>query len=337
VLPVTLAEAQIVAADRRTVAHRPGAHYGFPRLVRARNGDLLLVYRSGETTMTDRSMIAVQTSRDAGRTWSEQVLLRDTPLPDHGWHNPVALAAPSGRVLLWFSNLMILPPYRRHPGYWCWSGDNGRTWTPASPFDDSMSRSSWYVSDAINTSDGMLASAATFPPGGIGNCYTAVWYSSDGGQNWRVRSLLTRPEEDRGDETALLETSPDTILALLRMRHGKGLAQFRSSNGGRVWTEGPNLYPMLGCTLERPFLTRLGPHRVLLTGRDVEHRRVAAWLSEDNARSFGNRLAVDGYTNDGGYTSCVATGPDSALMAYYTDVEAAMGRAVVKTVRLTVK
>jgi len=282
-------------------------------------------------------MIAVQTSRDGGRTWLPPVILQNTPLPDHGWHNPVALTAPSGRVLLWFSNLMIVSPYRKHPGYWCWSDDNARSWSPAAAFDDNLNRSSYYVSDAINTSDGMLACSATFPPGGIGNCHTLVWYSSDGGQNWRVRSQLTRPEDDRGDEAALLEASPGNILALMRMRRGKGLAQFRSADGGRVWNEGPNFYPILGCTLERPALTHAGPHRILLAGRDVEHRQLVVWLSEDSGRSFAGRTVIDSYTNDGGYASFVTTGADSMLMAYHTDVEASLGRAVVKTVRLTLK
>ena len=41
-------------------------HYGFPRLVRAQNGELLLFYRIGTTHAYDDSAIAMRRSSDRG-------------------------------------------------------------------------------------------------------------------------------------------------------------------------------------------------------------------------------------------------------------------------------
>ena len=171
----------------------------------------------------------------------------------------------------------------------------------------------------------------------MGDCYTVIWHSPDAGRTWNVRSHLTQPIDNRGDEAALLETAPGEILCLLRMRRGRGLAQFRSTDAGRSWTEGQNLYGMLHATLQRPFLTRLSKTRVLLSGRDPDRKQVVAYLSEDNGKTFAGRAEIDSYVVDGGHTACVATGPASALMAYYADSAAGLARAEVRVVRLSVK
>jgi hypothetical protein len=308
------------------VASAPGIHYGFPRIVRAANRHLLVFYRAGRTHASDHSSIALRVSRDQGKSWGEERVLYRDPDPDRSAHNPVALLTPGGRILLWISRYRFAPaPSKREHCAWSWSDDHGATWSEFTQFDPDTSRSSYYMTDAIQTSDGLLASNATFPPNGVGNCHAAIWHSSDGGKNWTVRSLLTRPEENRGDEVALLETEPGRILCLLRTRrqpasksYPPGLCSFFSSDGGRSWAERPNLHGQLGLTLQRPFLTRLDRKRVLLSGRDIERKEVVAFLSSDNAATFGDKVVIDRYLEDGAYTSCIAEG-QGALMVYYCD------------------
>ena len=302
-------------------------HYGFPRLVRAANGRLLLFYRVGRTHASDSSTIALRVSSDDGNTWPEQRLLYRDPDPARSAHNPVAVVARSGRVILWISRFRFTPsPARREPGAWAWSDDHGETWTEFRTFDEDPSRSSYYLTDVIRTAGGLLGCVATFPPSGAGNCYAVMWHSADDGRSWKVHAQLTAPEANRGDEVALLETRPNEILCLLRTRrqpgaaeYPKGLAAFHSADGGRTWRERENLYPMLGLTLQRPFLTRLDARRVLLSGRDVERKEVVAFLSTDNARTFGHKAVIDSYVKDGAYTSCVPLGGNRVLMVYYAD------------------
>lgn len=305
----------------------PAVHYGFPRIVRAANGHLLLFYRIGKSHASDHSSVALRRSSDGGKTWLAEQILYTDPDPGRSAHNPVALVAPSGRVILWISTFRFsTSPARRETGSWTWSDDNGATWAPFRVFDTDKTRSNYYITDAIPTSDGLLAAGATFPPSGVGNCYVLLWHSANGGRTWQVRSRLTAPEANRGDEVALLEQSPGHVLCLLRTRrqpgaktYPQGLSAFHSTDGGRTWTEDANLFPQLGLTLQRPFLTRLSSSRILLTGRDIDRKEIVAFLSTDNGLHFGRKVVVDSYAKDGAYTSCVKLSANETLMVYYAD------------------
>lgn len=331
--PALLAKAlPIRFTSPAAIVSGPGVHYGFPRFVRAANGQLLLFYRIGTTHAYDYSTVAMRRSQDDGKSWgAEKVLFRD---PDAGRsaHNPVAVVTADKRVILWVSRFRFTPtPHRREPGAWAWSDDHGESWSPFATFDSDASRSSYYMTDVIRTSDGLLGSNATFPPSGIGNCYALQWHSADNGRTWQVRSQLTAPADNRGDEVGLLERAPGEVLCLLRTRrkpgspgYPKGLSVFLSNDHGRTWSEQENLFAQLGLTLQRPFLTRLDPSRVLLTGRDVERKQIVAFLSRDNARTFGSKTVVDTYIRDGAYTSCVPLGRRKALLVYYAGSEGAL-------------
>jgi Neuraminidase (sialidase) len=332
----------LVVSDRKPVAASRTIHYGFPRMVRAKNGDLLLFYRVGVTHVSDPSTMVMRRSRNNGESWSDEQEIHRDPKPNHSATNTVPLVTPSGRILNWLASYGFKPPATRESTYWRYSDDNGATWSDAKLFDLNRTWSTYYVTDAITTSDGMLACSANFPANFIGTCWAVIWHSADGGKTWRVRSELTKRTENRGDEVALLETAPGQILCLLRARQvpdnpiRKGLCQFRSADGGKTWTEGENLYPSLGCTLQRPVLTRIDKDTVLLTGRDLDRKLVVAYVSRDNGRTFGERQVIDSYQGDGAYTSAVVVAPDTVLMAYYSDVDSLPRMADIFTVKMKI-
>lgn len=327
--------------ESRGIAVSRDVHYGFSRLVRAGNGKLLLFYRVGTTHAYDYSAITMRASADDGATWSAERVLHRDPDPRHSAHNPVALVTRGGRVLLWASSYGFqVKPRTRNRGYWASSDDDGWTWPEFRIFDTDPARSTYYITDAILTSDGMLAAGTTFPPGGAGNACTLIWHSSDDGRRWSVRSMLTKPDENLRDEVALMETKAGTILCLLRARRQPGADYFKaiyrcwSHDGGRTWSKLENTYSMLDCILQRPFLTRLDPATLLLPGRDLERKLVVACVSTDNGATFAYRRVVDHYNADGAYASAVRLSGSRALMTYYSDSGSAELKPDIKQVFL---
>ncbi len=316
------------------IASSSEVHYGFPRIVGARNGDLLLFYRVGTTHAYDDAVNAMRISEDNGKTWSDERVIF-TVDRGVGAHNPVAFVAPDGTVIFWCS-LYEYSTKLRKPCWWSFSSDHGRTWEEFSVFDDSKDYSCYYVIDAIATSGGLLAAESVFPPSGIGNCYNRIVRSLDGGRSWQHWSDLTSPDANDGDEVALMETEPGTILCHLRDRGHRESYRLWSHDGGKRWSSPENITGMLGCILQRPFLTRLDASTLILSGRDVERKLIVAWLSRDNGRTFGDRTVLDSYQKDGAYTSALPTGPRSALMAWYSDSHTVPLMPDIKLATLTV-
>ena len=298
--------------------------YRFPRMVRASNGHLLLFYNVGASQSSHHprySLAAMRESTDDGKTWSPERLLWQEE-EGYSVFNLLPYRNSSGRILLWTSRYQYsVKPHIRHPGLWTYTEDHGQTFAELSRFDASRERSSYYMTCVSPVSDGLLGGMATFGPSGVGKCYTEIWHSSDDGRTWSVRSRLTQPDENLGNEVALLETKPGTILCLLRDRHYRETYRIESSDGGRTWAPREKITQDLGCVLQRPVFTRFDSKTVLLSGRDHEQRQTVLYLSRDNAQSFAERHVVDSCQRqgEGGYTTTVLTGPRKVLMAWYTD------------------
>jgi hypothetical protein len=301
----------------------PEGHYGFPRLVRAADGRLLVFYRVGNEHAAGNSSIGVRDSQDDGKTWSDERTVWRAPSGTSA-HNPVALVTRSGEIILWISRYVFSEKGReRQHQVWTRSKDHGQTWSTPTQFDTSTERSCYYMTEAIQTSNGLLACDAAFPPSGGGNCFVQVWHSADDGATWQVISRLTQPEENLGDEAAFMETEPGVILCLLRHR-GKAHPEMSpatwrlwSRDGGKTWSQRENMVASLD-VLQRPFLTRLDDKTILLSGRGAP-RKTVAYLSRDNGQTFGDKFELDAYQGEGGYTAAVPTGKRSVVIAWHSD------------------
>ena len=76
------------------------------------------------------------------------------------------------------------------------------------------------------------------------------------------------------------------------------------------------------------------PRRQLLSGRDFARRKIVAYVSTDNDRTFGHRRELDHFRGNGGYTSVVRLSSRRALMAYYSDSSSADSKPDIKQVWL---
>lgn len=318
----------------------PEGHYGFPRLVRAKDGRLLVFYRIGNEHAAGNSSIGVRHSTDDGKTWSDERIVWRAPNGTSA-HNPVALVTRSGEVILWISRYVFSEKnHERQHQVITRSTDHGLTWSVPEPFDKSTERSSYYMTDAIQTTDGLLACDAAFPPSGAGSCFVQVWHSADDGKTWQVISQLTKTDENFGDEVGLLETEPGVILCVLRHR-GKAHPELegktwrlRSKDGGKTWTPREDVSGMVG-KLQRPFLTRLDDKTIVLSGRGGS-RQTVAFLSRDNGQTFGDRFVLDTYQAEGGYTAAVTSGPRSIVICWHSDEGEAKGHPDIKVATLKV-
>src|SRR5215471_12396412 len=70
-------------ADIRTVSLQPEFYHGWPTLIRAKSGDLLLVYSGGrESHVCPFGRVDLMRSHDSGKTWSWPETLMDSAIDD---------------------------------------------------------------------------------------------------------------------------------------------------------------------------------------------------------------------------------------------------------------
>lgn len=306
----------IAVGEERIVALHGDTQYRFPRLNRLNDGRLVLFYRVGLTHMSDSGGIAMRTADPRGETWSRPKLIHVNP-DGYSAQNVVECMCRDGGIVLFISRFEF-GPHIKHHTYWIRSDDAGETWSEPDIFDGESGRRSYYVTDAIRTYDGLLACSSTFVPPGVEPCYNLMWHSADDGKSWQVRSELTRPEENLGDEVAMLETSPGSILLILRDRARADTFSYRSIDGGCTWGARESVGESLGI-LQRPLLRRLIDGTILLSGRDYVGKEVVVFLSHDEGRNFGNRTVVASFQKDGAYTGSEQIDDHTVLLVYYTD------------------
>jgi len=316
----------------RPVAADPAVHYGFPRLVRTADSRLLLFYRVGVSHASDPAAIAIRTSFDDGHEWSDERIIHRDP-DEYCTHNPVAVVAPDGRVILFVSSYNWREG-RKLPMYWSQSDDHGETWAPFTKFDTDPSRSTYYMTDVVRTQQGLFGMSTGFAPDARTQAHNLFWHSPDG-RDWCVRSVMTQPEDNRGDEVHILPTGPKSFMVLLRDRRRLSTWRLWTTDEGRTWSEPDDIGPQVEI-LQRPFLTRLTPSLLLLSGRDRKRALVVVYVSRDGGKTFAERHVIDRFYGDGGYTSAVPLNETSALVVYYADDPESRGKPDIRQVTLNV-
>lgn len=119
--------------------------FASPATCRLQNGDILCVYRRGKDKHSRDGVFMVQRSTDAGRTWSEPIVIYDgmrLAVPE-SVHAGAVCQAKDGTVLAMFTAVDVKDPDHyifseigrllEHRFYVARSRDHGRTWTTPQP------------------------------------------------------------------------------------------------------------------------------------------------------------------------------------------------------------
>jgi hypothetical protein len=287
-----------------------GGYAAFPDICRTKSGDLVCVFYSGSGHVTKASkdwpnggrIMAVR-STDDGKTWTEPIVLFDTPFDDR---DPHVAALRDGTLLCnWFSTP---GPNKPHAVFLARSTDNGKTWSP--PAELKIDAPEWFVCSAPirELADGSLILGLYTEEGD--RAYGATIRSTDGGKTW---GDLARIGEMSGvyldAETDVIQLKDGSLLAALRS--SKVDMHFaNSADGGKSW--GP--VRSAGFKGHAPHFLRHSSGTILLSHRLP---MTSVHWSNDDGKTWHGPVKVDDVI--GAYPSCVELKDGSVLCVYYEE------------------
>ncbi|MBL9214520.1 MAG: exo-alpha-sialidase [Opitutaceae bacterium] len=352
------AESDDPALEPATVNAAPGAAYGpdtrrfqgIPGITRSPGGRLWAAWYTGGTNEGPDNYVALVTSGDDGRTWSELQVVIDPPGYVRAF-DPALWTDPRGRVWLFYGQ-----------AYGWWDGRGG-VWAVVTDNPDAPAPR-WSAPRRI--ADGVMMNKPTVRGNGDWLLPIAVWRhrptaevpwdpavriaerylkwdpartgthvygSRDAGTTFAHLGSAEVPDV-RSDEHMIVERRDGSLWMLVRagstVEEGDtrlnraGIAETFSTDGGRTWSRGrPAAIPHIP---SRFFIRRLASGRLLL----VKHnpRLDSAWLQPDVPNGWQRRSHLTAYlSDDDGRTWSGGLVLDERLVVSYPDaVEADDGR-----------
>jgi Neuraminidase (sialidase) len=233
--------------ETRVVAKSSDAdYYAFPSICRTAAGELLCVFYCGTGHVSPDGKIVMVRSSDEGRTWTEPVVVVDTPMDDR---DPSIMQTSTGRILInffvldgvnWasYSDRTNRPWPRVHVA---WSDDGGKTFSKPKPIDVGWM---WNATsdEVIQLPDGALLMGIYGHKTQDKRDRAAVAISSDNGETWNATEPAIIASEQDGaidfQEPALVRLPDGTILCSMRTTNaGFHLYESRSMDNGKTWTK----------------------------------------------------------------------------------------------------
>jgi hypothetical protein len=336
--PRTLPDDAGIATIMTTkVIHKQLSRYiGWPTITRTRSGELLVVFSGNrDAHVCPYGVTQMIRSADNGKTWSEAVVINNTPLDDR---DAGILETQSGTLLVsWFTSLAFDRPnyYQTHPDwqrhadklgpetrhYWLgnWtrrSTDHGKTWQI--PVKQNVSA----PHGPIELADGRLLYVGTGTR--HDQKVLGVEESRDDGRTWRYIATIAIPGEESISaywEPHVAELPDGRLLAMFRYqpqdRTKCFLRQSESQDGGTSWTTAQPTpiwgYPPHLLTLKNGWL-------LLVYGVRREPFSERACISRDGGESWDidHEIILSRAGNDDlGYPASVQLDDGSILTVYY--------------------
>jgi Domain of unknown function (DUF2341)/BNR repeat-like domain len=311
--PLLVKDKQVVESD--------GFYNSTPGLAEASNGDWVLTYLKG-TGHVSTAKVVLRRSQDHGQTWSPEVAYFDTATLD-----PTLVRTPNGDLLL---ALVKRDPSGASGGSYSRSQDNGLTWGAFKFVDDPVSNTLAFGPLSI-TEDSIMFGVG-YGPSSLGDFDTPTfWLSGNDGETWTKRSELAQAGETGINETAVIQTGLQELLAVSRADGDSETFGHRSVDEGFSWGSAIDYTPQVGA-IHAPQLIRVG-RALILIGREalgIPHvapelgfpKQLVAYVSYDNGRHFGHGTVLDtytGFTIDGGYSTVLPLAGNRLFVAYYGD------------------
>ena len=306
----------------RSLIESDGMYNGFPGVAQAVNGDFVLAYKKGPNHVNS-PFVVLRRSTDAGTTWSPEVVYFDSSQPD-----PALIRTPLGAMLLALGkadqNGVAAGAYSR-------SADNGLTWGPFAFFADPPSDVVG-VAPSLNVGQMMYGTGYGAAPDGTGST-PSLWLSADDGFTWTKLSGLREPGDPGLNETAIAQTEPHTLFAMMRADDSLNTYGRYSSDMGVSWGPLVSYTSQVG-VLQAPMMVQVGSALILMGRENIAipevqpanttgyPRQLVAFVSYDGGQTFGYGTVLDTYTGqqiDGGYCWPMLLPDGQVYVAYYAD------------------
>ncbi|MCX7425371.1 MAG: sialidase family protein [Planctomycetia bacterium] len=318
-----------------------GDYEAFPDVCRMANGDLFVVFYAGyghasspRNDLPRGGAIYGLRSSDQGKTWSDPMLVVDTPEDDRDPH--VTQLANGDLLVSFFDSVDYTEdgkPKNRGESYVVRSTDGGKTWgkpeAVTTPYQDTAGIGRRvFVSGPVTQLKGSHVVLPIYYEPKAGHYITSVIHSEDFGHTWTQASPVD-PEASLAFsygfcEASIARVSDGRLIILMR----PGMHQAYSSDEGRTWTKATQL-----------------PHRgdaptVMLTSKKlllVAHRYpgTAVTISADNGATWSRPHQID--TVGGAYPGLVELDDGSILSIYYEEGNASSIRQAIFSVEPTVQ
>jgi len=320
--------AEILA--ERVIAKQHERYIGWPKITRAANGDLLVVFSGDRDWHVDPwGKVYLVRSTDDGATWGEPVMILDSPLDDR---NTSINALADGSLLLMFDASLAFdnPNVERYAPY----QDYAKSLTPEVR---EQWKGDWIMrsTDHGHTWGGRTRAPARTPhgpavldDGRLMLVRPTVYESRDHGRTWDAIARVQRDPATWKSRYAFLseqhaaQAADGRIVALSRYadKSDVALRQMVSTDGGRTWTDptptAMDGYPAHLLCLDNGWL-------VAVYGRRTAPMGERACLSKDHGETWLTDqeivLSNAAPQNAGhlGYPSSVQLRDGSILTVYY--------------------
>ena len=330
------------ATFRRITDTGPWGDYeAFPDVCQTANGDLYVVFYAGYGHVSNPrddlprgGAVYGMRSSDQGKTWSDPILVVDTPEDDRGPH--VTQLGNGDLLASFFVSVYYKEDgkqKRRAETYVVRSANGGKTWgdpeavTTPSKDEAGIGRRIFVSGPPAQLKESHVVLPVYYEPQ-AGHYVTSVIHSDDFGHTWTDASPVDPEASLKFShgfcEASIARVSDGRLIILMR----PGMHQAYSSDEGRTWTKATQL-PHRG---DAPTVVLTSKSTLLVAHR---HPGTAVTISADDGATWSRPHQID--TVGGAYPGLAELDDGSIFCIYYEEGKASSIRQAVFTVEPTIQ
>ena len=275
---------------------------GIPGIERAPNGRLWATWYSGDLAEGDIGNYALaSTSGDEGKKWSKPMVIRAPQGTKIG--DPIPWLDPRGRLWIFYNQLTPRTPQKGSVTLRCTMAirtDNPDSATPAWSKPIFIAEGGiLFGKPILRASGGWVAPFFLMVPPTQDIKETGTLISTNEGETWTwLGGTSIGPALRNFSEATLAQRKDGSLWMMIRTL--KGLYESSSQDGGVTWSEAAPIPKFVGPST-RACLRRLASGSFLLIYHDAKantkgtypRERLAAWLSDDEGRTWPYMLLLD--------------------------------------------